>query len=448
MNDAIANNRDPKQPSGRISGDLTTILAESERFARRRRIFGFAFIALALAAVGFGGWSWFGKAEGGPETGMKFETVKVTRGDLKSTISATGTAQALNTVEVGAEISGRISSIHVDFNEPVTQGTLLAQIDPEQLKAATAQASAQVLAARAGVAEAEAALVEAKQEKDRVTALATKGLASARELEAATAKASRAEAARQSAQAQAALAKASSDSAISKLGKTKIIAPINGTVLSRKVEVGQTINAGMQTPVLFVIAEDLRRMQLSARVDESDIGAVIMGQMATFTVDAYPGKSFASKITSVRNVPLTDQNVVSYEVLLSVDNDTLLLRPGMTATVEIITSVQQAALLVPNKALRFSPPKASPLRGPPIGIPMLSRPKEKAPGQVDKGPVERLGKLDTHQAILWLPGGPEPRPVKVDKVATDGVFTAIRSDEVKEGIEVIVDLAPSEGLRP
>jgi HlyD family secretion protein len=400
-----------------------------------------ALACVAMAAAGFFAWKYFGSGQVQSEQEMPFETVEIIRGDLASTISATGTVQALNTVEVGAEISGRISAIHADFNTPVAKGALLAEIDPEQLEAAVGQAKAQVLAARAGVAEAEALLVESRQEKERAAALADKGLLSDRELQAAVAKASRSEATILSARAQLALARASFEQAESRLSKTRIIAPSSGTVLSRKVEVGQTINAGMQTPVLFVIAEDLRRMELSARVDESDIGAVVAGQKSSFTVDAYPDRKFSSEVTSVRNVPLTDQGVVSYEVLLSVDNDDLFLRPGMTATVEIVTSVQQQVLLVPNKALRFTPPRSDARRGPPIGMPMLGGRSKGSSGKVDSETMGRLGKLDSREGILWLPESPAPRPTKVHRLATDGTHTAVRGDELKEGLRIIVDLA-------
>ena len=250
-----------------------------------------------------------------------------------------------------------------------------------------------------------------------------------------------AEASREAAKASLALADASYASSKTKLGKTQIVAPISGTVLSRVVEVGQTINAGMQTPVLFTICEDLGHMRLSSKVDEADIGVVKEGQIASFTVDAYPEREFESAVESVRNVATVSSNVVSYEVLLSVDNSELLLKPGMTASVEIVTLLVKDALLVPNKALRFSPPsEGHGFRGPP-GLPFLGgtpggRTKEKRGGALDK-----IGELAANQAVLWVLDGAAPKRIVVEKLATDGTSTAIKSDTIEAGSRVIVDLS-------
>jgi HlyD family secretion protein len=433
----------PVSPRHPDPDQMDALLADGRRHSRRRRIVFIVTGALLLAVAGLlCFWMLKAKDKAGEPS---YETVAVTRGDLKSTITSTGTVEALNTVEVGAEVSGRIASINADFNDSVERGQLLLVIDPEQAKAALAQAMAQVLAARAGVAEAKAALVQAKLDSERSTALAAKGLLSSKELEAATATAARAAASVQSAQASAAIAKASYDAAQNKLGKTEIRAPISGTVLSRVVEVGQTINAGMQTPVLFTIAEDLRRMRLSSRVDEADIGTVAVGQPASFTVDAYPDRTFASEVIAMHNVPQSDQNVVTYEVLLSVDNKDLLLKPGMTTTVEIVTSLRKGVLLVPNKALRFKPASVSakPM-GPPPGLPFLGKPGGSAESTKGGEALGRIGKLDTQQAVLWTLDGLEPKPLKVEKLATDGTQTAVKGDGIVEGLRVIVDLASAK----
>lgn len=403
-----------------------------------------ALAILAGVALGVMKWKKGNEAAAVP----RYVTEEVTKGDIIASISATGTVEALNTVEVGAEISGKILALNADFNDAVIEGQVLAVIDPEQLKASVDQAKAQMLAAQAQVAEAEATLVESKQDRARVKDLAAKGLVSLKELEGAEAKAIRAEASLKSAQASAALAKASFSSARSKLGKTEIVSPINGTVLSKEVEAGQTINAGMQTPVLYIIAEDLKRMRLSSRVDEADIGNVTSGQAAAFTVDAYPGKKFESVVTSVRNVPQTDQNVVSYEVLLSVDNQAMLLKPGMTASVEIITEKHTDKLLVPNKAFRFAPPKESAgFRRPPGGgVPFL-----KGAGDKDKTKkpdrMREMGKIAANEGVLWIPDdkdGPGGlKPVKVEKLATDSIRTAIQTEKLSVGDKVIVEQADS-----
>ncbi len=437
-----------------MEDSLAALLNEGRKRTRVRRILVLvtASVLLAGGAVFFLKWKKVDEASKVP----RYVEEKVTRGDLIASISATGTVEALNTVEVGAEISGRILSLHADFNDAVTEGQVLAVIDPEQLKAAVDQAKAQMLAADAQVAEAEATLVETKQDAARAVDLAAKGLYSSKDLESSKAKAVRAQAALKSAKASAAMAKASFTTARSKLGKTEILSPISGTVLSREVEVGQTINAGMQTPVLFVIAEDLRRMRLSSRVDEADIGNVREGQSAVFTVDAYPGRKFNSTVTSVRNVPQTEQNVVSYEVLLSVDNKELLLKPGMTASVEIVTEKHSNVLLVPNKALRFSPPRDDMgfFRRPP-GMPFLGKAGGRRGGREGKQAERRAegrGKPAADEGVLWMlddKGGPGAiKPVKVRKVATDSIRTAVESERLKEGDSVIVEQAETEQAGP
>ncbi len=416
--------------------------------ARKRRRVGVALgLVIALLAAGAMA-AWFGLAGGpGREQGPLYKTATVTRGDLKSVVTATGTIEALNTVEVGAEISGRIEAIHVDYNDRVKRGQLLAEIDPEQYEAARAEAAARQWAARAAVAESEAAADEAKRAADRAKALHERGLLSSKELESATAAATRSAAAVESARANAALATASLAAARSRLLKTKIHSPIDGTVLLRQVEVGQTVNSSMQTPVLFAIAEDLSRMRLTARVDEADIGSVAAGQEATFTVDAYPDRTFASNVTSVRNLAQLDQNVVSYETLLSVDNSDLSLRPGMTATVNIITMQHEDVLLVPNQALRFTPPEAVEqrrFRGPPI--PLMRRGKKREPNEKRQA-LDKLGTMDARHAVIWLLDKGRPSPVKVKKSATNGALTAVEGDELAAGAEVIIDLAPDNGSR-
>lgn len=411
---------------------------------KRRKTLWLAVLLAALVLSGAAG-AWYLRTGGQKrEAGPAFRTAVVTRGELKSAITATGTLQALNTVEVGAEVSGRIEAIHVDFNDRVKRGQLLAEIDPEQHEAARAEASARLQAARAAVAETEAAAEEAGRAADRARALFERGLVSSQELESATASEKRSAAALQSARANAALAAASLTAARSSLLKTKINSPIDGTVLSRQVEVGQAVNSSMQTPVLFVIAEDLSRMQLSASVDEADIGMVAVGQKAAFTVDAYADRRFASEVTSIRNVAQVDQNVVTYETLLAVDNKDLLLRPGMTATVEIISMLHADVLLVPAAALRFTPPAAldsGRRRGPPI--PIIGRSKKPPAVSADRKALVDLGEVGAGQGVVWLLERGKPSPVKVKRIATDGTQTAVESERLKEGAQVIVDLAAS-----
>jgi HlyD family secretion protein len=224
------------------------------------------------------------------------------------------------------------------------------------------------------------------------------------------------------------------------LDKTRVYSPIDGTVLSRKVEIGQAVNAGMQTPVLFIIAEDLSKMVLSTQVDEADIGAVGPGQSAVFTVDAYPDRHFKSEVAEVRNVAVVNQSVVSYETRLDVENPDLLLKPGMTATADITTKAYRDVLLAPNAALRFSPPDLQTTRrfGPPI--PFLGGGRRGPPGDKSQNQEQEKGKQNANQGVVWTLRGGSPVPLKVRIVATDGTLTAIEGEEVAEGLEILVDV--------
>jgi HlyD family secretion protein len=307
-----------------------------------------ALAVLALLVV------WRGRS--GNEAANGYVTAPVERGELAVTVTATGTLAALDTVEVGSEVSGRVLEVHVDYNDQVRAGQVLATLDPEQAQARAEEAAAQVAAAAAAQRRAAASAEEARQSFARARRLAESGLVSPQDLDAAEATARRAEADVASARAQATVAQASLAAIRSSLAKTQILAPIDGIVLARSIEPGQTVAASFQAPVLFTLARDLREMTLHVDVDEADVGKVRDGQPATFTVDAYPGRTFPSRVVSLRNIPKTDQNVVTYEAVLEVQNEDLALRPGMTGTATIATEQRADALLVPNAALRFTPP--------------------------------------------------------------------------------------------
>ena len=293
-----------------------------------------------------------------PAAAPVFVTSPVVRGDIRITVTATGSVEALKQVEVGAEVSGRVVELPVDYNDHVTSGQVLAVIDPEQLLAAEDQTRAQVLAAQAAVRQAKATAIEQRQAVIRTRSLADQQLIARQALEASQASADRAEAALANAQANATLAEAALAQAHSHRDKSTIRSPIDGIVLARLIEPGQTVTAGFTTPILFRIAEDLARMRLKVAVDEADVGRVKEGDIATFTVDAYPERTFPSRVVALRNDPKVAQNVVTYEAVMSVDNKELLLKPGMTATATIETDLRRAVLLVPNTAVRFVPPRA------------------------------------------------------------------------------------------
>lgn len=401
----------------------------------RRVVYGLIVIALIAAAFAVRG-------RQTPDEGSTYVTAPARVGDLVETVSATGTLAALDTVEVGSETSGRILEVLVDFNDRVTKGQVLATIDPEQAAARSEEAAAQLRAARASVTRAQATVEESDQSLARLRGLRDAGLISEQELDAAEATARRAQADVASARAQATVAEASLAEARSNLQKTAIRSPIDGIVLSRAVEPGQTVAASFQTPVLFTLARDLADMALHVQVDEADVGKVREGQAATFRVDAWPDREFASRVVSLRNMPTAAENVVTYEAVLAVDNDELLLRPGMTATASVVTERKESVLLVPNAALRFTPPEVASAQqqgqGPRGGLFL--------PGISQRGPRDssRQQRPEAKAATLWVLRQGQPVSVPVKPGATDGRNTEVSSDQLREGDEVIVDVAVQE----
>jgi HlyD family secretion protein len=416
----LANHRNTAEP---VAPDpkLVAVLGTDSK-SRRRRWVGRALVLLVLLALVAAGVVWWRSR--GADAGPKWVMAEVKRGDIQVTLTATGTLAGVKTVEVGAEVSGKVVEVRVDFNDHVKKGDVLAIIDPLVFKAAVEQAAAQVADSAAAIRTARATVNETRQNRARAEEQEKLGLISKRDLEAARAAAERAEAQLAGAEANAVVAQANLNSAKTKLDKTTIVAPIDGIVLARMVEPGQTVTAGFNTPLLFKVTEDLKRMKLTAYIDEADVGRAKEGQQATFTVDAYPGRTFPATVLSVRNEPKTEQNVVSYESVLSVDNGELLLRPGMTATATIVSEKREKVLTVPNAALRFSPPRPeSSSRGfsfGPGGRPRTSRPKARGPG-------------------VWALEDQQPKRIEVKTGASDGTVTEILSGELSDGMQVIVD---------
>jgi HlyD family secretion protein len=390
---------------------------------------------------------WFFASRKRPNVGPTFETAEVTRGDLHVTITATGTLSARDSVPVGAEISGRVIKVYVDFNDKVKKGQILAEIDPEQYRARRDDASAQLNLAKANRATAEATAKEAELKAARLRAMRNEGLSSVQDLEATEATLARARASVDSASAQITSAGASLKVAASNLGKTTVRSPIDGVVLERSVEPGQTVTAGLQTPVLFTLAADLSEMRLAIKVDEADVGQVRAGQRASFTVDAYPNRTFDSEVVSVKNMPTTTQNVVTYETRLSVKNPDLLLRPGMTATATILVDDEINVMLVPNAALRYTPkakavaaPKSS---GFSIGRMFPPPPAKSNAGGAGAKPPS--GAAPGQRAVFVLRGD-QPQRVNVEVGATDGMSTRISGDGLEPGMKVVIgEVAVSGG---
>nr|WP_207143674.1 efflux RND transporter periplasmic adaptor subunit [Thiococcus pfennigii] len=369
-------------------------------------------------------------------TAITYTTDAVTRGDLTVTITATGSLRPVNQVEVGTEVSGTIESVNADFNDRITAGQILAELDTDQLEAGFRQSSAALALAEARVVEAQATLTETSNRLRRVQDLIAKKLSSQEELDRATAAAARAEAGLAVAQAEVAQAQARQDSDRRALEKAIIRSPIDGIVLERRVEPGQTVAAALQTPVLFRLAEDLGHMELHIDVDEADVGLVAIGQPAVFSVDAYPDRTFPAKIEEVRFAPEVVAGVVTYKTILAVDNESLLLRPGMTATAEITVTRLQDVVLVPNTALRFKPPAATEEEESSGGggglVGMFLRP----PTSTTK-PVTRPDADGGSQ--VWLLEDSRPKAVTVQTGPTDGIVTQIIDGDLAPGTPVVVD---------
>lgn len=284
---------------------------------------------------------------------VQFVTAPVSRGDVVQRVTATGTLSATVTVTVGAQVSGRISELDVDYNSPVKKGQVLAKIDPDLFLAALSQSKANERAANANVSKAKATSADAKRQLDRSKELASQKLVAQADLDTAQANFDIAQASVEAAEAAAAQARAQREQAQVNLQYTTIVSPIDGQVISRAIEMGQTVASSLQTPTLFTIAEDLRHMQIDTAVAEADIGKLKEGLEVSFTVDAFPQQRFAGKVRQIRNAATVTSNVVTYDAVIDVENPQLLLRPSMTANVTFVVQQADDVLRVPNAALRF-----------------------------------------------------------------------------------------------
>ena len=412
-----------------INNTLQKLGLEQKMPANRRKYIGYAtLIAIVVALLSW--WYWPGKTN----SPLQYMTAAVQQNDLTVTVTATGILQPLNQVDVGTEISGTVEKIYVDFNDHVKAGQLLAKLDTKQLSAKLRQSQAALALARAQVKESNATVLETKSKLGRNKDLINKKLISQAELETSEATYRRAIAALDRAKAQVTQAQAQLDADKTTLSKTEIRSPINGIVLKRQIEPGQTVAASLQTPVLFTLAENLAQMELHVSVDEADVGMVKEGQKAIFKVDAFQQRSFPAIISQVRYAPQTVEGVVTYETILSVNNEDLALRPGMTATAEIIVSQLKNVLLVPNTALRFTPPEQKAQKKTSLINQLFRRhPPEstKKPGQENS--------INEEQHQVWILRDNIPVPINVEIGATDGQVTEITNDELKPGMQVITD---------
>ena len=339
-----------RQPGG--DREILTILPHATRLASRKKHFAIVLGASVLLLGAAATWYWWASNT----ESARYKTAAVDRGPITSVVTATGTVNPVVSVQVGSQVSGKIAKLFADFNSTVKEGQVLAQIDQQPFKAKVSQARAAVKNAHGNLEKSKVLISQRKLERDRMAILRPQSFVSQADLDLAETNYRDAAAQTEVAQAQLDQAEASLASAELDLGYTTIYSPVNGIVVSRNVDVGQTVAAAFQTPILFVIAQDLTKMQVDTNVSESDIGGVAEGTRANFRVDAYPKHFFEGTVTQVRNAPVSIQNVVTYDVVITVDNRDLKLKPGMTANVTIVTASKDNPLRVPNGALRFRMP--------------------------------------------------------------------------------------------
>lgn len=427
-------------PPGSKMSDIDTVvqgLASQLKKRKRQRVWRLVIGCSCLIAAAYGYVRY--KDATAPPPEPRFETARVEVRDIIEEVQSTGVVEPLNQVEVGSQVSGRVVSVDVDFNDQVKSGQLIAQIDPELFGAEVSQNHAQLSAAQAAIKSAEARRDASRVRVDRLKRLVAEQVASFGELEEATGELQVAEAEVGNAKAQIAQIQARLKSARTTLNYTKIYSPIDGVVINRQVEPGQTVAASFNTPVLFVIAQDLTKMRVVAEIDEADVGKVKEGMEAQITVDAFPDDRFKGKLTQIRFAPNNVDGVVTYAAVIAVDNPDGKLRPGMTATATVVT---RQALKVPalrNASLRFEPAErpADESGAPP-----------KSPAQM---PEKRLERPGPGQGRVFLEGdGPKENPgTKTQLITvgiTDGVWTEIKSG-LESGAQVIIDEQAAEKKR-
>jgi len=401
-----------------------------------KRIFALVVAILVLAGTGYGFWRWGSSPKESP-----YVTTPVQRGNVTQVVSSTGTLQAVITVLVGSQISGTIDKLFADFNTKVKAGQVVAQLNQDKFKASVDQARANLLAAESNMAKAKVSVVDAQRTLDRNRELRKRDLMPQSELDAAQTAYDAALAQLEVNKAQSAQAQAGLNQATVDLNNTVIRSPVDGIVISRNVDVGQTVAASLQAPTLFTIANDLAKMEVHTNVDEADVGNVTEGQEVSFTVDAFPARRFRGRVHQVRNAPTVVQNVVTYDAVVRIDNKELLLKPGMTANVQFLVNRKEDVLTIPNMAMRFKPPdqknEAQELlrqdqsrAAPTVGARRTSR----SPGGGGGGGGGR-------RITIYVLSAGKAEPVEVQVGITDGSKTEVRDGELREKDAVIIGIA-------
>lgn len=421
------------QAQTRARVDIGTLLASQGRARVLTRYLTWLTIILAIIGAGAAVQRWRQKTA---PVGSAYVTETVTRSDLAVRVAATGQLQPTNTVEVGSELSGLIDAVFVDDNDRVTKGQILARLDTLKLRDQITRSQATLKAAESQLAQNDATITEATAALRRlreVSRLSGGRVPSKSELDTAEAALARAEAQRDSSVASVAEARATISSNETDLSKASIRSPVTGIVLKRSVDPGQTVAASLQVATLFTIAEDLRQMELEVDIDEADVGRVKDGQPATFSVDAYPDRTYHATVRRVAYGSTTTADVVSYAAVLTVANGDLSLRPGMTASAEIATTTVPNALLIPNAALRFTPPIIGGGRGLAGGLipmpPAATRPQESGSGA---------------NRTIWVLRNGVSTSVEIAVGQNDGRHTAVTGGDLREGDQVITDLTGTQ----
>jgi HlyD family secretion protein len=385
-------------------------------------------IATVLLCAGVAGVIAYRRAHS--QKAPRFVTTAVDRGRIVARVTATGTLSALVTVQVGAQVSGRVAEIRVDYNSPVKKAQVIAKIDPQLYLAAVEQAKANLAAAQGQLVKAKAQALDADRQYARSKQLRDDKLVAQADLDTAQSNAEAQRAQVSANEGAVEQAKAALHQAQLNLEYTTIVSPINGVVISRSVDVGQTVASAFQAPTLFTIAEDLGKMQVDTSVAEADVGKLSPGMEASFTVDAYPAERFKGKVRQIRNAPQTVQNVVTYDAVIDVDNGQLKLKPGMTANVTFVYAEKDDALKVPNAALRFKPsPDLIKVDG---GAPAHSHKRDQTPDR----------------RTVWVLRGEAPAMVPIKTGVSDGSVTEVLEGDVKVGDAVITDTLSGDAKPP
>ncbi|MBM2804574.1 MAG: Efflux transporter periplasmic adaptor subunit [Deltaproteobacteria bacterium] len=398
-------------------------------------------LVLLLAAGGAGYAYW---RMGNEPKEPPYLTARVQKANIRQVVSSSGTLQAVTTVLVGSQVSGAIAKLNVDYNSKVTKGQVVAQLDQSRFAARVEETRASVLAAQASVAKAKVGVEDAERTLKRAQELKQRELVSQSELDAAQTAYDSARSQLNVAQAQVGQAQASMNQAQIDLGYTTIRSPVDGIVISRSVDVGQTVAASLSAPTLFTIANDLTKMEVHTNVDEADIGNISEGQDVSFTVDAHPQRRFRGKVHQVRNAPQVIQNVVTYNSVVRINNKELLLKPGMTANVQFLVAQKEDALTIPNIALRFRPPEDKN-----EAQELLRQEQGRTAPRVGQRQTRRAGSgggnsaegRSVRQVKVYMLKDGKAQPVDVQIGITDGSKTEIVAGPLNENDPVIIGMS-------